>query len=49
MTNSARVLTPGEYWFEDLHEVTKQDGTAVQEGETALLTRRQQLNEGRNV
>jgi hypothetical protein len=47
MTHSARVLTPGEYWFEDLHEKTKQDGTVVQEGKTA--THQRQLKEGRNV
>jgi hypothetical protein len=47
MTHSGRILI--EYWFEDFDEVTKQDGTVVQEGEMALLTRRQQSNEGRNV
>jgi hypothetical protein len=48
MTISARVLTPSQCWFEDLHVVTKQDGkVVVQEGKSA--TRQRQLNGGRNV
>jgi len=49
MTDSGRVLMPGEYWFEDFHAATKQHDTVVRKDGTGLLTRRRQLNEGRNV